>query len=194
MFNETKGRISPGAKASSRFHKDHLGSAIDFEYTRTPKPILDEYSKLFPELKISDLITDKVSAYKEANFDGSMVGVHMRTWYDCKWRKDTLYSFETTVELMSEHKGSKFFIATDDVSVLKPLRDIFGEAKIVNYEPEPHCGFLVEMLLLSECDHIIGSLLSTYTELAWWLGGAKSSIKIVYPKNLRHLMYTEHRI
>ena len=36
----------------------------------------------------------------------------------------------------------------------------------------------IEMLLLSKNSHIIGTYLSTYTEVAWWFGGATAKVVV----------------
>ena len=38
---------------------------------------------------------------------------------------------------------------------------------------------LIELFLLSKTKHIIGSYLSSFTEMAWWLGGCKAKIEIL---------------
>ena len=38
---------------------------------------------------------------------------------------------------------------------------------------------LIELYLLSKNKIIIGSHFSTYTEVAWWLGGCTENIKII---------------
>ena len=36
----------------------------------------------------------------------------------------------------------------------------------------------IEMLLLSKNNYIIGTYLSTFTEVAWWLGDAKAKVVV----------------
>jgi hypothetical protein len=37
---------------------------------------------------------------------------------------------------------------------------------------------LIDMLLLSRCEELFASYLSTFSETAWWLGGAKAKVAV----------------
>jgi hypothetical protein len=37
---------------------------------------------------------------------------------------------------------------------------------------------LIDMLLLSRTDRLFASYLSTFSETAWWLGGARANVSV----------------
>ena len=39
----------------------------------------------------------------------------------------------------------------------------------------------IELLILSKCSKIIGTYLSTFDEIAWWMGGCRSEVIIPRP-------------
>ena len=84
---------------------------------------------------------------------------------------------------------TKFFVSSDSVNVVGELRDKYGERIIVYDRHAPletsrstRVGAqddLAEMLLLSKNNVILGTYMSTFTEVAWWLGGARASVVIL---------------
>jgi hypothetical protein len=47
---------------------------------------------------------------------------------------------------------------------------------------------LVDMLLLARCHSIVGTYQSTFTECAWWLGGARQALQIPVPQAIQALI------
>jgi hypothetical protein len=37
---------------------------------------------------------------------------------------------------------------------------------------------LIDLLLLSRCEALFASYLSTFSETAWWLGGARAKVSV----------------
>jgi hypothetical protein len=42
---------------------------------------------------------------------------------------------------------------------------------------------LIDLLLLSRNKHLVASYLSTFPELAWWLGGCQATVSIIETKS-----------
>ena len=187
LFEHCKRQFHPeNYKIEDHYGFNPRGKGIDFEFHRTPNTLKTEYGELFSNLKIAQHILDKVDEFSTEHFDDNTISVHMRTWVDCHWRRPTVFSFESYIEAMMQHQGSKFFISTDECGVIPKLKEIFGDENIITYpnSTERYVGFFVDLLLLSKNDKIIGSLLSTFTELAWWFSGTKAEIEIPYPKKI----------
>ena len=90
--------------------------------------------------------------------------------------------------MMSYDKNTKFFVCSDSASVIEKLKKIFGD-RILTYSRHSDLETsrstrvgaqddLAELLLLSKNKIIIGSYISTFTEMAWYFGGAKAKVII----------------
>ncbi len=160
--------------------------SIDLEYERIPQKVIDAYVPCFQKIRIADPILEKVNTFAEKNFDDETVSVHIRTWIDAEKRKSLAYQFSEYVNLMDQHVGKKFFIATDDKRIISDLEYFYGKNRIISYGgDDPQLDSMVDMLLLSKNNAIIGAPFSTYTEAAWWLGGCKANVQIAWNGNLK---------
>jgi hypothetical protein len=156
------------------------GKTIDFEYERIPFKLKESYIKCFDKLKINKNILKSVEQFSN-NFDDNTVSVHIRTWHDDMGRNEKLFDMNKFLDIMSEYSGCKFFVSTDYYPAIEYLKDEIGEDKIINY---PHTNenldCFVEMLLLSKNKVLIGSPISTFTEVAWWFSECKSDVRIAW--------------
>ena len=88
---------------------------------------------------------------------------------------------------MKKYKNNKFFLATDDKKIIFQLYKIFKERLIVynrNMENDRNTkegiqNDLIDLYLLSKNKIFIGSRVSTFTEVAWFLGGCSKNIIII---------------
>lgn len=157
------------------------GKFIDFEYNRIPQKVRDEYCNIIQSVRISDNILEEVDKYVSANgFDEETVSAHIRTFYDSKQHQQ-IFSWEKYVEKLLPYKGRKIFVATDDKKIINSIKEIMGESSVItrkqsNFKYDP----LIDMLILSKNNWMVGSPWSTFTELSWWLGGAKAHIDIAW--------------
>lgn len=182
-------------KVADHYGFDPNGVGIDFEFQRIPSKLKVEYGELFSQLQFTDHIVDQVQAFKNKHFEENTVSLHIRSWYDCVWRKPALFDLNTYAKLMTQYPDSKFFLSTDDVRVEEALVSAFGASRFITLPMEDEYEFhLLNLLLLAENKTIIGSLLSTYTEVAWWLGGATADVKIAYKDDLLQFMDTTYHI
>jgi hypothetical protein len=182
-------------RVSQHYGFDPNGVGIDFEFQRIPEKLKQEYSALFKGLQFTDHIVDQVQTFKNKHFDENTVSLHIRSWYDCMWRKPSLFDLQNYADLISLYPNSRFFLATDDVRVEKSLVGAFGADRFITLPMEDEYEYhLINLLLLAENKTIIGSLLSTYTEVAWWLGGATANVKIAYKDDLVQFMDDRYHI
>ena len=96
------------------------------------------------------------------------------------------YSHLKGMELQIINANYKFFLCTEDEETEERFRKIFGNAII--YFPKKFRGrdntnsikeALIDLLLLSKCNIILGTFLSTFTEVAWWFSNCKAQIYII---------------
>ena len=154
---------------------------IDLEYHRIPQKVIDAYVPAFESIRIADPILDIVDNFSEKNFGSDVVSVHIRTWIDAEKRKSLAYKLKEYTELMDAYEDKRFFIATDDRSILPVLEERYGEERIISYHSsQPEIDSMVDLLLISKNSAIIGAPFSTYTEAAWWMGGCKATVQIAW--------------
>ncbi len=161
------------------------GQFIDFEYDRIPQSVRDEYCSIMDSIRISDHILEEVDKYTTANnFDDETVSVHIRTFYDSRQHHEALFSWDRCVEKIKKYKGRKIFLATDYKQLIQPIKEIMGENCVITREPSVEkYDSLIDMLILSKNNWMVGSPWSTFTELSWWLGGAKANIDICWKED-----------
>lgn len=154
---------------------------IDLEYHRIPQKVIDAYVPAFDQIRIAEPILDIVNNFSEKNFGSDVVSVHIRTWIDAEKRKSLAYKLKEYTELMDKYDDKRFFIATDDRSILPVLEERYGEERIISYySSHPEIDSMVDLLLISKNSAIIGAPFSTYTEAAWWMGGCKATVQIAW--------------
>ncbi len=93
---------------------------------------------------------------------------------------------------MNEMPKDKFLLCTDSKKTEDKFKKVFGKRIIVfpkgNRKQSKDTAIqeaLIDLLLLSKTKHILGSYLSTFTELAWWFGGCKARVEIVGIKDVK---------
>ena len=169
---------------------------FDFKYNNLTQKEKDEFSPYFkfikPKREIEDTAWAFMNKYKESFDKGEVIGVHIRKGdfsglYDGRQHISTEDKFISKIyDLLILNENYKFLICTEDEETENTFRDIFGNA-IINF-PKRYRGrntpnsikeAFVDMLLLSKCNIILGTFLSTFTEVAWWLGGCKAQVVIV---------------
>ena len=166
---------------------DPNGRNIDLEYHRIPEKIKKEYSIIFKSLKPIKSLRKEIENFSSF-FDEKTVSVHIRSWDDYEIRRE-LYDIESFKEEMNKHpEESNFFLAADSQEVVEQLRECYGD-RILTYARKSDLSSsrsnvqgmrddLVELYLLSKNNSIIGTHMSTFTEVAWWLGACKAEVTI----------------
>ena len=168
---------------------------IDLLYEKTPEYFIDKYLKVLGRLKINPEIVEYVSEFTDA-WD-KMVGVHIRSWYCPKKVFHSNEIFEKEIDKLDPDK--KFFFCCDNSDVQKHFIDKYGD-RVVTYDRQifndPRLAesghhddiqltadAFIELLMLSKCATIIGTYLSSFDEVAWWMGGCQSKVIIPTPTN-----------
>ena len=165
---------------------------IDNQYNKTPEKIKNEYSRLFSMIKIKPHIIDASEKYINATFKAKniekLVTVHIRSWCDAPHKKAKWYNIQNFIDKMKELDDDdvKFFIAVDENIIIDKLKKTFKD-KIEYYprkkDPVNDMGSytsqveaLIDLLILGKGKNFLATETSTFSEVAWWLGGCKSKV------------------
>ena len=89
---------------------------------------------------------------------------------------------------MDKEKTGNFFIVCDSPPVVEQVRQRYG-ARVLLYPRRMFSGdrkstegiqdALIELLLLAKNKSLKASHLSTFSEMAWWLGGCQAAVEVI---------------
>ena len=152
------------------------------------------YIPFFKQLKPIQEISNAIESFSK-KFDTNTISVHIRSW--CRPNEysrasklfiNGLKKFERQ---MLKYPNANFFLATDSSNVqnyflnhpsFKDKVIIYNRSSKLENSRSLPLGIqedLIELYLLSKNKTIIGSFNSTFTEVAWWLGGCTKNITII---------------
>jgi len=178
---------------------------INYKYNMIPKNILQKISQKLKSLNLIKDLQKMIDNYSE-NFDDMTISIHIRSWQQNmtqdiskeNLRRRKFYDLPKVIKIMKilEQKGHNFYITSDMEDSLNEIKQKFNKelnntSGVVHIFPRKtsrdnsRCSLtgiqedLIELYLLSKNKWIIGSYLSTYSELAWYLGECKSKIFII---------------
>jgi hypothetical protein len=163
---------------------DKEDDPIDFQYHNTPPKYLIKYRDFFRSIKPKEKFIKKANDYPN-----DMVAVLARTWPECNHRGGNArakYLFDVYLEEMSQLDGP-FFLSSDSEEFVKKAKDEFGKRIITQNRRSPYgkrhkSGVIesfIDMLIASRQSLIIGDAMSTFNEVAWWMGDCKPIVKLV---------------
>lgn len=165
---------------------------IDLEYERIPAHFRDVYGALFRRIEPRPEIGRAVADWAAANVDDRVIGVQVRTWRDDprRYRKYHLPSLRRLTRLLDEAEPSaRFFVVSDSDDIAPQLAQRYGTERILCYpRTTPRADSwltgqgitedLIDMLLLARTRSLFASYLSTFSEVAWWLGGTRARVDV----------------
>ncbi len=166
-----------------------------YDFHKTSPEIRLKIVRYLKGLKIKKSITDEVEIFYKKKFKGRMVGVHIRKG-DFVFIKNGVGNVSSEKmfikkikEEIEKNKETKFFLATEDMKTEEMIKKVFSNKiiaypkKIAKREDEGSVReALIEMLLLSKTEKILGNFKSSFTEMAWSFGECKIQIEIVIDK------------
>ncbi len=179
----------------ARIFPENSGKYIDLEYERIPQDLRKEFLKYIKKLVPAKGIRNITGKLAKKHDFRNIVGVHARRTeflLNADGRGSVSSNerfFERMHEILKEKPQTKFFLATDSRETEQNFIREFGE-KIIVFEgknwdkssKESIQHALVDLLLLARTKQILGTYLSTFTEVAWWLGGCKAKVEIMGQK------------
>lgn len=165
---------------------------IDLEYERIPESLRDRWRPYFERIEVQPPIVERVDAFAREHFSEPVIGVQVRTWrdYPKRHRKYYLPSVPRLKRLIEEtDPAMRLFVVSDSDDVAPWLAQEYGEDRVLTYprETERHQSWqsvrgmeedLTDMLLLARTERLFASYLSTFSETAWWLGGARAPVSV----------------
>ena len=165
---------------------------IDLEYERIPEYFRSLYSAIFAGIVPRPEITERVEQWAGTNIDENVIGVQVRSWRDeaKRHKKYHLPAMKRLRELMQDADSSaRFFVVSDSDEVVATLADEYGAARVLHFPrstdrnaswagPEGIIEDFIDMLLLARTERMFASYLSTFSESAWWFGGAKARVSV----------------
>ena len=180
------------SKCSVKFSKsDKLQRNIDFMYNKIPESIKNEYVELFKILKPIDTLQNNINKFSQ-QFNEKTISVHIRSWNRNKemGRRSYLFDLEKYKNEMNKYDNSyTFYISTDSQQVKDYFQNqnnyniiFYPRTSDLNSSRDFELGIqedLIELYLLSKNSIFIGSHFSTFSEVAWYLGGCTKNITIV---------------
>ena len=134
-------------------------------------------STIINHIKIKEHLQNVISKESETLNISNKVGIHIRTWFENKFRKLICFDEDLWFKIVDERykiHNENLYICSDDINLLKKLKTNFQNIvcysdNIQNKQTQP----FFELMLLSKCKEIVGSYESTFTECAWWFSGCK---------------------
>lgn len=173
------------------FFKNYENNSIDFLYNKDLfGEIYQEYSDLFNiflnENLINKKIIDEVNNFSNENFNEKTISIHIRSWVDYKPRakKFNLNNFYEYIYKFNE-KDITFFITGDNKKIVNEIINYQKSKNLNNIIIYENKNFnkdeitLIELLLLSKNNILIGSYLSTFTEMAFIINYHKDKEVII---------------
>lgn len=164
---------------------------IDLEYERIPQYFRDLYGELFARIEVKPEIARAASEWAAANIADDVVGVQVRTWRDDprRHRKYHVPSLRRLTRLLDAMPSARFFVVSDSDDIAPMLAARYGAERVLGYPratpradswltPHGIAEDLVDMLLLARTRRLCASYLSTFSEVAWWLGGTKARVSV----------------
>ena len=116
--------------------------------------------------------------------------MQVRTWrdYQRRYRKYYIPAAKRLRRLMENvDDNARFFVVSDSDDIAPSLATEFGEARVIHFprttaradswqSADGITEDLIDMLLLARTQRLFASYLSTFSETAWWLGGATAAV------------------
>ena len=164
---------------------------IDLEYERIPDYFRAVYGELFRRIVVRPEIVAAANDWASANLDDTVVGVHVRTWRDDprRYRKYHVPSLRRLTRLLDSSGNARFLVVSDSDEIAPMLAQRYGVRRVISYprttpradswlKPLGVQEDLIDMLLLARTHRLLASYLSTFSEVAWWLGGTTAHVSV----------------
>jgi len=164
---------------------------IDLEYGRIPQHFRDVYVPLLRSSAVRPEIAALAAAWG-ARLDSGTIGVQIRTWRDDprRYRKYHLPAVRRLAKLLDAAPAtSRFLVVSDADEVIGDLASRYGAQRVLHFprttsrndsyaKADAAQEDLIDMLLLARTRTLYASYLSTFSEVAWWLGGATANVAV----------------
>ena len=170
-------------------HTNSEGRNIDLEFNRIPEEIKQSYLKQIGKLKIKNSIIQQVNNFAK-KFDDNTVSVQIRSWNDDPI-KQKLFNIDDFYNLMDSMENNNFFVTADTPEIIEKMKKRYGNRIITRENYKETMGHrergqkqgvidaMIDLLLLSKNKTLIGTYVSTFSEMSWWFSNCKQKTYIL---------------
>jgi hypothetical protein len=163
--------------------------AIDFRYEAIPARTREKYLSFFSKLRPSHAVQRRIDG---VHLDPDTVCVHVRNPVKASDAKLHCADVDWFLAKLAEYpRSQKFFISTMGKENSEPFYSTFGD-RIVEL-PDKNYDSMVDavadMFLLGMGKEIILSSGSTFSEVAWWLGGCSQRVVVAPPTGVPKIKF-----
>jgi len=189
-FSDGSGiRYNNTQKFTGHTHLNKNGRSIDLEFDRIPKEIKLDYLKQLNKIKIKKSILQKVKDFS-TKFNNNTISVQIRSWNDDPL-KQKLFNIEDFYEIMDSMKDNDFFVTADTPEIISKIKARYGSRIITRENYQETMGHrergqkqgvidaIIDLLLLSKNKILIGTYISTFSEMSWWFSNCKQKTYII---------------
>lgn len=174
------GEVPDGFTKAYPKTKTENAECIDLEYNRIPQNVRKAYGKYFEALKPSKKVRERM---EEVQLPESYVGVHIRLNDEWKqWNRSNGSGTREFIRVMKKYpRDTKFFLASCDVKVAEKIKSAFP-GRVLELPGKDYLGdidAIADLYLLAGSNELIVTFGSSFSEVAWWLGGAKAKVTVV---------------
>lgn len=164
---------------ASDYNAEEIPQLIDFKYNEVSPHLVNIYKYYFECIRPSDIVKKRISS---VNLPANTVGVQVRNapdWEKYYGHNENLDSF---FKAMDKYPSNTTFY----LSVMsKEVADIFYKKYPNRVIELPHKNYtsmvdaVADMYILGSTNELLCSYHSTFCEVSWWLGGAKSQVTVI---------------
>lgn len=174
------GEVPDGFTKAYPKTKTEQAECIDLEYNRIPENVREAYKKYFEALKPSQAVLRRMA---ELQLPKYYVGVHIRLNEEWKqWNRSKGSGTKQFIRVMKKYpEDTKFFLASCDAKVAEEIKIAFP-GRILELPEKDYLGdidAIADLYLLAGSNELVATFGSSFSEVAWWLGGAKAKVKVV---------------
>ncbi len=174
------GEVPEGFTKAYPKTKTDKPECIDLEYNRIPQNVKEAYKRYFNALKPSAAVEKRMV---QVPVPEHYVGVHIRLNEEWKkWNRSNGSGVKQFVRVMKKYpKDTVFFLASCDAKVAEEIKKAFP-GRVLELPQKDYLGdidAIADLYLLAKSDKLIVTFGSSFSEVAWWLGGAKVQVQVV---------------
>lgn len=153
---------------------------IDFEYERIPLNVLQVYMRYFNALKPSDQVQSRIESVR---LPENCVSVHLRQ--DRYWNeygrgdKDAIKLYIDEMKKLPDDMN--FFLAAANEIFAEQIRVEFPGRiiELPNKDFQDAIDAVAELYLLGKTKLLLATAGSSFSEVAWWLGGGRQEVRVI---------------
>lgn len=163
--------------------KDKKYRPIDGEYNNIPPEIIKKYRPWFNIFKPSDKVQARIN---EVKLPPNTVAVQVRNAPDWQNYFSGNEPAEVFFELMDKYpKDTVFYLSAMSKEAAVPFYQRYGHRiiELPNKDYHSMIDATADMFLLGSTNEAIYSVGSTFSEVGWWLGGAKAKVTVAGSKD-----------